>query len=100
MQIVVEPTGDPREITTGFLEALRVACFAETSYLDRFYAILPGRWAGAKRLIVRLPIEVREELGLEWIEQMAEFASIAWQGEDSDVTEDDLEPHEFLMTVS
>ena len=99
LQIVVEPTGDPREITPGFLESLRVACFAETSYLDRFYAILPGRWAGAKRLIVRLPIAVREELGLEWIEQMAEFASIAWQGEGSDMSEDDLEPHEFLMTV-
>lgn len=99
LQIVIEPTADPREVTPGFLEALREACLGQTSYLDRFYAILPGRWHGAKRLVIVLPVACRDEVGFEWIDRMAESASIVWTGSDSELAEDELEPHEYLAGV-
>ncbi len=99
LQIVLEPTADPREVTPGFLEALREACLSQTSYLDRFYAILPGRWHGAKRLVIVLPVACRDEVGFEWIDRMAESASIVWTGAENDFAEDELEPHEYLAGV-
>ena len=96
LQIVLEPLEGVRELTPAFLESLRQACFAETSYLDRFYSILPGRWAGAKRIVILLPITARCDIRAAWIDDLAEYATIAWHG-DAQLVEEDLEPHEFIV---
>jgi len=97
LQVVLEPIAGVRDITPTFLEVLRQACFAETSYLDRFYSILPGRWAGAKRLVVLLPDTARVDVGLRWIEQLAEYATLAWRPGTARLSEDELDPHEFVL---
>lgn len=95
LQIVIEPTGSPLEVTPAFLEALREACLEQVSYLDRFYAILPGRWHGAKRLVIVIPSSWRDQVELDWIDEMGEFASIVWVG-GGELNEEELEPHEYL----
>lgn len=79
-EIVVEPTGDPRRVTPELLDGLLRAAFATTSYLDRFYAVMPGRPKGAKRLVVVVAATERERLGRAWASSIGEFATIVWQG--------------------
>ena len=95
LQVVLEPTGDPRSITPQCLDRLARACFANPTYLDKFYAVLPGRPKGAKRLIVVLPLHTRTELGADWIEMIGEFATLVWRGEEQAETE--LESHEYVV---
>ena len=65
LQVVLEPTGrvDDRAVNDAlnpaFLNALLAACLENPTYLDKFYALLPGRPNGAKRLVVLLPLERR-----------------------------------------
>ncbi len=100
LQIALEPKSGVREITPAFLEALRRACFAETSYLDRFYSILPGRWAGAKRLVVLLPLSARDDVGERWGDQVAEFTTVAWMsGIPATIDPDDLAPNEYEVEI-
>ncbi len=68
-QIVCEPTGDPSRVTAEAIEALLAAAFGSTSYLDRFYAVMPGRPKGAKRVLVVVPVAQRERLGREWADE-------------------------------
>jgi len=73
---------------------MRAACYAETSYLDLYYAFLPGPMKGAKRLVLLLPLDERERLGSDWIDTMAEHAAIVWHGAPDAAT--DLQAHEFV----
>ena len=78
-QIVCEPAGDPRRVTPRLLDDLLRAALQTTSYLDRFYSVMPGRPKGAKRLIVVVPRDQRERLGRAWAEEIGEFATIVWR---------------------
>jgi hypothetical protein len=78
-QIVVEATADPRRVTVALIESLLQAAFATTSYLDRFYAVMPGRPKGAKRIVIMLPAAERERLGRRWAEELGRFATLVWQ---------------------
>jgi hypothetical protein len=78
-QVVVEPTGDPRRVTPALIEALLEAAFATNSYLDRFYAVMPGRPKGAKRIVVVVPSAERERLGPAWGQTIGDYATIVWQ---------------------
>ncbi|MBC7819569.1 MAG: B12-binding domain-containing radical SAM protein [Planctomycetaceae bacterium] len=100
LRIVLEPTGDPASLKMSFLQAIRTACLKEPSYLDRFYSMQLGRPKGAKHIVIRLPWSARESVGLDWIDDVGQFASIVWTGEDIpsevDMTEE-LEAHEFVL---
>ena len=100
LRIVLEPTRDPASLKMSFLQAIRTACLKEPSYLDRFYSMQLGRPKGAKHIVIRLPWSARESVGLDWIDDVGQFASIVWTGEDipseDDMTEE-LEGHEFLL---
>ena len=96
LRIVLEPTGDPSCVTMSFLQAIRSACLKEPSYLDRFYSMQMGRPKGAKHIVIRLPWSAREALGLDRIDEIAEFASLVWTGEDVP-SEEELEAHEFVL---
>jgi hypothetical protein len=80
LQIVLEPLGDSKRLRFELLEEIFAACYASTSYLDRFYSLQPGHLLGAKRLFVLLAIEERSKLGPAWIEAIAGRAHILWHG--------------------
>lgn len=100
LRIVLEPTGNPKHLSPSVVEAIRAACLQEPSYLDRFYSMQLGRPKGAKHIVVRLPWTERDRAGLDWVDDLGQFASLVWTGDgvpDDDTLDDQLEAHEFVM---
>jgi hypothetical protein len=97
LQVVLEPSGDlsaevvREEISPSVLGALLAECQANPTYLDKFYALQPGRQNGAKRLVLLLPFGLRERLDPDWIEDIGELATIVWRGPTEDVVEEEME---------
>ena len=96
LQVVLDPTASPRAVTPQLLDRVARACFSRPTYLDKFYAVLPGRTQGAKRLIVVLPLAERDVLGPEWISAVGDFATIVWRGDET-VSAGDLDEHELVV---
>lgn len=84
LQIVLEPTARLEAVTPRPLERLWATALEQPTYLDRSYALQPGRPIGAKRLIVLLPAARRETLDPEWLEALSGLASLAWKLEDAE----------------
>jgi radical SAM superfamily enzyme YgiQ (UPF0313 family) len=80
LQLILEPTIDPRSLSPATLESLLAVCFRNPTYLDRFYSVLPGRPKGAKRLIVALQADQRAAVDQRWIREIGELAAIVWHG--------------------
>ena len=105
LQVVLEPTGPPNSVgvestfTPAFLGHLLGVCLENPTYLDKFYALQPGRPNGAKRLVVLLPLALRPDCDPDWIADVGECATLVWQGEAGRAPEDDLEPHEELWAA-
>lgn len=100
LRIVLEPTGNPKHLTTSVVQAIRGACLKDPSYLDRFYSMQLGRPKGAKHIVVRLPWIERDRAGLDWVDDLGQFASLVWTGDgvpDEETLDDELEAHEFVM---
>jgi hypothetical protein len=55
LQIVLEPLAELSCLSAATLEALERTGLEQPSYLDKFYAVLPGSAKGAKRLVILLP---------------------------------------------
>jgi radical SAM superfamily enzyme YgiQ (UPF0313 family) len=98
-QIVCEPTGDPNRVTPEAIEAVLAAAFSSTSYLDRFYAVMPGRPKGAKRVLVVVPVAERERLGRAWADELGRFATLVWQTPTAVPTPSDLDDYELITAV-
>lgn len=96
LQVILEPTGPLAAISPQLLSAIARACFAVPTYLDKFYAVLPGKTRGAKRLIVLAPLDERERLGQEWVEMVGEFGTLVWRGQ-SRQSELELDLHEIVV---
>ena len=96
LQIVLEPLGDPKHLRFELLEEIFAACYASTSYLDRFYSLQPGHLFGAKRLFVLLEIEERSKIGPAWIEAIAGRAHLLWHGNEPPKTP--LEEYESFLS--
>jgi hypothetical protein len=78
------------------LEMLTAACQERPTYLDKFYALQPGRPNGAKRLIVLLPSRLRAMLDGAWLDEVSTVATVVWRGAAGEVPpETELEAHEF-----
>jgi hypothetical protein len=98
LQLVLEPKGS-RPIAVSLLRELYSVCLERPTYLDKFYAVQPGRPNGAKRLVLALPFSARQDLHPDWLMGVGEFASIAWLGAPAgDLSEIDLEAHEYVIT--
>jgi hypothetical protein len=102
LQLVIEPVQGlspeavRREIEPQLLGEWLAECQASPTYLDKFYALQPGRPNGAKRLIVLLPLALRELLPSEWIEAVGEFATLVWRaGPEGPPCKEGMEPHEY-----
>lgn len=83
LQVTLEPTAAPEQLTAAALESLRAACFRSTSYLDRYYSLQPAGLWGAKRLVVVVPSGEQRRLGSGWRKMVAEYATIIWRGTES-----------------
>ncbi len=100
LRIVLEPTGNPNHLTSSVVQSIRGACLQEPSYLDRFYSMQLGRPKGAKHIVVRLPWIERDRAGLDWVDELGQFASLVWTGDgvpDEETLDEELEAHEFVM---
>ena len=105
LQVILEPEGNLTaqqicdQIEPRLLSELLTACQANPSYLDKFYALQPGRIKGAKRLVLILSQDLRELLPFSWIEAVGEFATLVWRdGAHGTKTEDDIESLESTLT--
>jgi radical SAM superfamily enzyme YgiQ (UPF0313 family) len=96
LQVVIEPTADPRSVTPTALETLRRACFGSVSYLDRYYSLHGGQSRGAKWLIVLLPLAERDRLGPDWRRDVTEYATIVWRG--GTLPAEELEREEYVIS--
>jgi radical SAM superfamily enzyme YgiQ (UPF0313 family) len=95
LQIVLEPGAHPETVTPNLLVGLLRVSYRLSSYLDRFYSMAPGRRKGAKRLILLLPLEIRDELGDEWIDSVGDYADLVWQGADEPT--DEMAEFEYVL---
>jgi hypothetical protein len=95
LQVVLEPTGDPRRIGTEFVERLLEACYAAPTYLDRFYAVSPGALKGTKRIVVVLPAAARARAGSRWIAALGDCATLVWRG--GAIEAASLDAHEHVL---
>jgi radical SAM superfamily enzyme YgiQ (UPF0313 family) len=68
----------PHVLPAGVLRELFAVCQKQPTYLDRYYAMQPGRPNGAKRLIVLLPGGLQERVASGWIEEVEEWATLTW----------------------
>jgi len=85
LQLVLEPKESAaasieRSMGVETAAALLSACGEQPTYLDKFYAMHPGRAAGGKRLIVLLPFGLRGQLAADWLERLSEIATLVWRG--------------------
>jgi hypothetical protein len=101
LQVVLEPTGSlvssslENRLPTAWLGGLLSACLESPTYLDKFYALQPGRPNGAKRLVVLLPRALRSTCDPDWLAGAGESASLVWSGAPDRAAESALEPHEY-----
>jgi radical SAM superfamily enzyme YgiQ (UPF0313 family) len=102
LQVVLEPR-EPIDVASlcsrispRLLERLTATCQEVPTYLDKFYALQPGRPNGAKRLLLVLPIELRRVIPETWVEDITELATVVWQAESDPMTELALGPGEFV----
>jgi hypothetical protein len=96
LQVVLEPAAQvvAGRLPPRVLGSLLAACQERPTYLDKFYALQPGRVNGAKRLIVVLPLELRPALAGDWAEAAGEHATLVWRGAPAEA-EEDMEAHEY-----
>jgi radical SAM superfamily enzyme YgiQ (UPF0313 family) len=100
LQVVLEsplsstPAALRRSLSRRVPETLTAACQSHPTYLDKYYALQPGRANGAKRLLVLLPADARPHLAPAWLEELGGPATVVWRGLAPEA-EADLEPYEY-----
>jgi radical SAM superfamily enzyme YgiQ (UPF0313 family) len=96
----VEPAGLTRGISPRLLDMLAAACHEAPTYLDRYYALQPGRPNGAKRLVVLAPGALRPRVDPQWIEHVGDWATVVWRGAaDDSGTRPELAAHELMLRI-
>jgi hypothetical protein len=101
LQVVLEPDAGhaaqqlPTRLGPHTLETLTTACQSSPTYLDKYYALQPGRANGAKRLIVLLPMAWRAQVPVNWVEEVGEYATLVWRGPPGQCPEEEMEAHEY-----
>ncbi len=95
VQIVLEPTVDPHQISSQLVDYLLNACYEQPNYLDRYYSLNPGGLLGSKRVLVCLRSEVRSQIDREWLDCVGESCTIIWRG--GAIDESDLADFELCV---
>jgi radical SAM superfamily enzyme YgiQ (UPF0313 family) len=107
LQVVLDPCSSlppsaiARDLPARLLSSLLSACQESPTYLDRFYALQPGRPVGAKRLVVLLPLSLRTRLPDEWLDEVGALATLVWQTErPGDDVEATMEADEYTWVAA
>ncbi len=79
LQVLLEPQGDYRCVSSLALATLLGNCFQTTNYLDHYYSVQPRRIGSAKRLIVIAPEAARNDR--RWRHRVTNFAEIVFRGD-------------------
>lgn len=87
LQVILEPTTAPQSLTPAVLESLWSACLRQPTYLDRYYALQPGRPMGAKRLVVVLDDEMKDGIDETWLDDIDSQATLCWKSSAPDAVE-------------
>ena len=95
VQIVLEPTSDPRQVSSQIVDCLLNACYEHPNYLDRYYSLNPGGLLGSKRVLICLRAEVRSQIDREWLDRVGESCTIVWRG--GAIDESDLADFELCV---
>lgn len=98
LQVVFEPQAESQPavetmLTHEFMEVVQAACLRRPTYLDRYYALQPGRANGAKRLIVLLSSVWSEACSSTWREEVGAIATLVWR--ETSVNAAGLPAHEY-----
>ncbi len=87
LQVVLEPSAGRGGITLALLDAILEACQHRQSYLDKFYALLPGRGHGAKRVVAILPWAERARIDEDFLDELGARATLVWRDAPAGATE-------------
>src|SRR5262249_22798228 len=100
LQVVLAPTSAEfvNSLSPRLLHTLTPACQARPTYLDKFYALQPGRTNGAKRLIALLPGQLRTHVDADWLAEIGASATIVWRGRPG--ADAELEPYEYTWQAA
>jgi radical SAM superfamily enzyme YgiQ (UPF0313 family) len=79
LQVVLDPAGKPQNLSADVLAHLLETCYRTVSYLDRHGSVQPGRFKGAKRLIVVASQEKICQMDSRRREEIEEYATLAQQ---------------------
>jgi len=104
LQVVLEPHLRPDCIDKILIpkrvwETLATACHARPTYLDRYYALQPGKLNGATQFILVLWKGLRISLIGKWIEDAGEYATLVWSGSEVPWYDADMAVHEYAWTT-
>lgn len=78
LQIVLEPSGDPHNLSRECIDRLLQACYQSPNYLDRYYSLNPHGLLGSKRVLVVVDEFSEEHCDPDWLEAMEESATLCW----------------------
>ena len=80
MQVILEPLGDPTQVTSQCVEQLLATCYQHPNYLDRYYSLNPQGLLGSKRVLVVVDDEVIDGLDPDWADSIEETATLVGKG--------------------
>ncbi len=80
MQVILDPAGDPTQVTSQCVEQLLATCYQQPNYLDRYYSLNPQGLLGSKRVLVLVDDEVIDGLDPEWADAIEETATLVGKG--------------------
>ena len=80
MQVILEPSGDPTNVTSQCVEQLLATCYEHPNYLDRYYSLNPQGLLGSKRVLVVVDDEVLDDLDSDWADAIEETATLVGKG--------------------
>jgi radical SAM superfamily enzyme YgiQ (UPF0313 family) len=76
LQVILEPLGDPTQVTSECVEPLLATCYQRPNYLDRYYSLNPQGLLGSKRVLVVVDGETMDDLDEEWADAIEETATL------------------------
>jgi len=80
MQVILEPSGDPTQVTSQCVEQLLETCYRHPNYLDRYYSLNPQGLLGSKRVLVVVDDEVLDDIDSDWADAIEETATLVGKG--------------------
>jgi Radical SAM superfamily/B12 binding domain len=76
LQVVLEPTGEPTQLTSDCVEQLLRTCNQCPNYLDRYYSMAPQGSLGSKRVLIVVDDAIIDTVDPDWADDIEESATL------------------------